>query len=65
MNGELRELIEIARIEAEYALADLTFFAGAHSTSAIEHVKGVIERLDEALEKMGGPNEPPSVPEHD
>jgi hypothetical protein len=46
---ELRQLIEIARLETEYALADLTFFNDPHSAGPINHVKGIIKRLDRVL----------------
>jgi hypothetical protein len=50
MDDNVRRLIEVARIEAAYAMADL--LAVDHA-SAFHHVKGVILRLDEALGESG------------
>jgi hypothetical protein len=51
LHKKLRELVEIARIEAEYAKADLSL-SGAGATSPMRHIKGAIERLDEVLALM-------------
>lgn len=51
MDDKVRRLIEIARIEATYAMADLLAVDDPRNASAFHHVRGVILRLDEALGK--------------
>ena len=56
MDEELRELIEIARIDAEFALLEVA--SGRSDLEAVRrHIEGVVVRLDEFLRRTHWSND--------
>jgi hypothetical protein len=51
MDEELRDIIEIARVEAEFALLEIQFHGGVNAEQAQRHMEALIVRLDEFLRK--------------
>ena len=51
MEDSLREMIELARIEAEYALLETRTFGLAHVNQLQRHIEALIVHLDTFLEK--------------
>lgn len=51
MDEELRELIELARTDAEYARLELGRLQPSISDPVLIHVQGLISRLDEILRR--------------
>ncbi len=48
---EMRELIELAHVDAEFALLEIELHGAAHAEEAQHHLEGLIVRLDEFLKK--------------
>jgi transcription elongation GreA/GreB family factor len=59
MDEELREIIEIARIEAEFALLEIKLYGAANAKEAQRHMEALIVRLDEFLKRTHWSNETP------
>jgi hypothetical protein len=51
IDEELREMIEIARVEAEFALLEIRIFGTAHAREAQRHMEALIVKLDEFLKQ--------------
>ncbi len=51
MDEELREMIEIARVEAEFALLEIKIHGAVHAKEAQRHMEALIVKLDEFLLK--------------
>jgi hypothetical protein len=51
MDEELRQMIENARVEAEFALLEIKIHGAAHAAEALRHMEALIIKLDEFLEK--------------
>ena len=52
MNDNLREKLEIARADAEYALLELRIFGLARVEIAESHIERVVARLDDVLKRI-------------
>ena len=59
MDEELREIIEIARVEAEFALLEIQFHSTKNSEQIKTHLKALIVRLDDFLSKTHWANNTP------
>ena len=51
MDEELREMIEIARVEAEFALLEIKIHGAVHAKEAQRHLEALIVKLDEFLKR--------------
>ena len=60
MDEELREMIEIARVEAEFALLEIqTHGSAVHAKEVQRHIEALIVKLDEFLVKTHWSNGAP------
>jgi hypothetical protein len=59
MDEELREMIEIARVEAEFALLEIQIHGAVHAKEAQRHMEALIVKLDEFLAKTHWSNGAP------
>ncbi len=65
MDDKLRQKLEIARTDAEYALLELRTFSLARVEIAESHIENVVARLDEIIngidiEKRAGSRDRPN-----
>ena len=51
MDEELREMIELARVEAEFALLEIQIHGAVHAKQAQRHMEALIFKLDDFLRK--------------
>ena len=49
MDEELREMIELARVEAEFALLEIRIHGAVNAKDALRHMEALIAKLDEFL----------------
>ena len=59
MDEELREMIELARVEAEFALLEIQIHGAVHAKEAQRHMEALIVKLDEFLKRTHWSNDAP------
>ena len=57
MDEELREMIELARVEAEFALLEIQNYGAVHAEQAQRHMEALIVKLDDFLRRTHWSNE--------
>ena len=61
MDEELREMIEIARVEAEFALLEIQIHGAVHAKEAQRHMEALIANSTSSWRRRIGATVPPAA----